>query len=91
MTGSSLRLSCLRPAGIPLAVALALQAAALAGDTRQDCRRWAASGGLARVALGNQLGAEHLLTKNRNFSEATPDDRRSLYFDGDIRRLCANY
>lgn len=43
-----------------------------AGDLNRDCLRWASASGTARIELANQLGAEHLLTKNTRLAESDP-------------------
>lgn len=59
-----------------------------AGDLTQDCHRWARASGNARIAVANQLGADHLLTKNTRLAESDPSQPVELYRFGDLQRLC---
>jgi len=59
-----------------------------AGDLTQDCHRWASASGNARIAVANQLGADHLLTKNTRLAESDPSKPVELYRFGDLQRLC---
>jgi hypothetical protein len=85
------RRAALGPAAIGLGVALAsgLTPPPLrAGDLTQDCHRWASASGNARIAVANQLGADHLLTKNTRLAESDPSKPVELYRFGDLQRLC---
>jgi gamma-glutamylcyclotransferase (GGCT)/AIG2-like uncharacterized protein YtfP len=63
-------------------------AAAQAGDLRRDCLEWSRSHGREKVAIANRIGRDNLLTKERQFAEAQPDDTTSLYRWSDIQLLC---
>ncbi|WP_411876518.1 hypothetical protein [Vulcanococcus limneticus] len=75
--------------GAALALASALTPPpSRAGDLNRDCLRWASASGTARIELANQLGAEHLLTKNTRLAESDPSKPLELYRFGDLQRLC---
>lgn len=57
-------------------------------DTLGACQAWQSSHGLARVELGNAIGAAHYLTKRHPFQESTPEAPQELYSPADIRRVC---
>jgi hypothetical protein len=59
-----------------------------AGDLRHDCLEWSRSHGREKVAIANRIGRDNLLTKERQFAEARPDDTTSLYRRSDIQLLC---
>ena len=85
------RSAALGPAALAVGVALAgaLTPPPLrAGDLTQDCHRWASASGNARIAVANQLGADHLLTKNNRLAEPDPSRPVELYRFGDLQRLC---
>lgn len=62
--------------------------ASRAGDLRHDCLAWSRSHGREKVAIANRIGRDNLLTKQRQFAEAHPDDSTSLYRWSDIQLLC---
>lgn len=65
-----------------------LLAQAAVFDTLGACQAWRSSHGLARVELGNAIGAAHYLTKRHPFQESTPEAPVDLYSPADLKRIC---
>lgn len=62
---------------------------ALAFDTLGACQSWQNSRGLARIEVGNSIGAAHYLTKMHRLQESDPAAPVSLYSEGDVARVCS--
>ena len=52
------------------------------------CNRWHSSHGLARLELGNQIGAVHYLTKMQRLQQSPPEAPVALYAESDLERAC---
>ena len=74
---------------LPLLWGLGLAGAQAGGfDTLATCQAWRHSHGLARLELGNTIGAAHGLTKRQAFATSSPESPLELYDTGDIARVC---
>ena len=87
------RRAALAPATLT-ALALALVIAsdprpAWSFDTLGACQSWQNSRGLARIEVGNSIGAAHYLTKMQRLQESDPAAPVSLYSESDIARVCS--
>ncbi|MGA1302424.1 MAG: gamma-glutamylcyclotransferase family protein [Cyanobium sp.] len=75
-----------------VAFLLALLPPGIAGgagfDTLATCQAWRRSHGVARVELGNSIGAAHFLTKRIPFQESLPEAPVDLYSPADLHRIC---
>lgn len=73
-----------------LLLGLPLAGAAIASpfDTTGACQAWQTSRGLARLELGNAIGAAHYLTKRQRLQESTADAPVELYSPADLQRVC---
>jgi gamma-glutamylcyclotransferase (GGCT)/AIG2-like uncharacterized protein YtfP len=85
----------LLPGGLWPALAWILLALAYPGraegagfDTLGACRAWQSSHGVARIELGNSIGAAHVLTKRHPFQESPPEAPVDLYSPADLQRIC---
>ncbi len=58
-------------------------------DTLGACQSWQNSRGLARIEVGNSIGAAHYLTKMQRLQESDPAAPMSLYSEGDVARVCS--
>ena len=58
-------------------------------DTLGACQSWQNSRGLARIEVGNSIGAAHYLTKMHRLQESDPAAPMSLYSEGDVARVCS--
>lgn len=65
--------------------------ATLAFDTLATCGRWQNSRGLARIELGNALGAAAYLSKRRKLLESSAEAPVALYAESDLHRVCAGW
>jgi aldehyde:ferredoxin oxidoreductase len=68
-----------------------LLALLLAFDTLAACGRWQNSRGLARIELGNALGAAAYLSKRKKLLESPAEAPVELYAETDLRRVCAGW
>jgi gamma-glutamylcyclotransferase (GGCT)/AIG2-like uncharacterized protein YtfP len=57
-------------------------------DTLGACQAWRRSHGVARIELGNSIGAAHYLTKRNPFQESPPEVPVDLYSPSDLQRIC---
>lgn len=57
-------------------------------DTLQMCQAWRSSRGVARIELGNSIGAAHYLTKRHPFQDSPPEAPMDLYSPADLQRIC---
>jgi hypothetical protein len=57
-------------------------------DTLATCQAWRRSHGVARIELGNSIGAAHFLTKRIPFQESPPEAPVELYSPADLQRIC---
>lgn len=57
-------------------------------DTLGACQAWRRSDGVARIELGNSIGAAHYLTKRHPFQESPPEAPVDLYSPSDLQRIC---
>lgn len=57
-------------------------------DTLGSCQAWHRSHGVARIELGNSIGAAHFLTKRVPFQESPPEAPVDLYSPADLQRIC---
>ncbi|MEB3199609.1 MAG: hypothetical protein VKK62_03645 [Synechococcaceae cyanobacterium] len=72
-----------------LLAGLCLAPAATADGSLARCNAWQRSSGVARILLGNAIGAAHYLTKRVRLQESPPDHPVALYHDSDIQRVCS--
>ena len=68
-----------------------LLALLLAFDTLAACGRWQNSRGLARIELGNALGAAAYLSKRKKLLESPAEAPVALYAETDLHRVCAGW